>query len=78
LAKAWLFELGRQGGKVKSEAKFQASRENGKQGGRPRKKSLIVNDVVTFAEEKRHNYFSTEILVLSKPGEDAEQLIERF
>jgi hypothetical protein len=30
---------GRKGGKVKSEAKSEASRLNGKKGGRPRKKS---------------------------------------
>lgn len=29
--------LGQRGGKVKSEAKAKASRENGKKGGRPRK-----------------------------------------
>ena len=36
-SKAWMTELGRQGGKLKSVAKVQASRENGKRGGRPRK-----------------------------------------
>jgi hypothetical protein len=36
-SKAWMTELGRQGGKLKSIAKAQASRENGKRGGRPRK-----------------------------------------
>jgi hypothetical protein len=36
-SKAWMRELGRAGGKVRSEAKAQASRENGKKGGRPRK-----------------------------------------
>jgi hypothetical protein len=30
--------LGRKGGKVKSEAKAEAARENGKRGGRPRKR----------------------------------------
>ncbi len=35
--KAWMTELGRHGGKSKSEAKAQASRDNGKRGGRPRK-----------------------------------------
>ncbi len=35
--KAWMRELGRAGGKVQSEAKARASRENGKKGGRPRK-----------------------------------------
>lgn len=36
-SKAWMTELGRQGGKLKSVAKINASRENGKRGGRPRK-----------------------------------------
>jgi Protein of unknown function (DUF2442) len=35
--KAWMAELGRLGGQVKSTAKEKASRENGKLGGRPRK-----------------------------------------
>jgi hypothetical protein len=35
--KAWMAELGRQGGKSTSVAKSQASRANGKRGGRPRK-----------------------------------------
>jgi Protein of unknown function (DUF2442) len=35
--KAWMAELGRLGGQVKSIAKEKASRENGKLGGRPRK-----------------------------------------
>jgi hypothetical protein len=33
----WMSDLGRQGGRVKSEAKVKAARENGKRGGRPRK-----------------------------------------
>ncbi len=39
--KAWMAELGRQGGKSKSVAKKQASRNNGNLGGRPRKKPGI-------------------------------------
>lgn len=35
--KAWMGELGRQGGKSRSAAKAKAARENGKRGGRPRK-----------------------------------------
>lgn len=35
--RAWMRELGRAGGRVRSDAKAQASRENGKKGGRPRK-----------------------------------------
>jgi Protein of unknown function (DUF2442) len=37
--KAWMTELGRQGGKSKSVAKSEASKANGKRGGRPRKVS---------------------------------------
>jgi hypothetical protein len=44
-SKAWMTELGRQGGKLKSVAKAQASRDNGKRGGRPRK------PIVTAANE---------------------------
>jgi hypothetical protein len=35
--KAWMAELGRQGGKAKSAAKSESSKANGKLGGRPRK-----------------------------------------
>jgi hypothetical protein len=42
-SKAWMSELGRQGGKSKSAAKAQASRDNGKSGGRPRKTASEVN-----------------------------------
>jgi hypothetical protein len=34
--RAWMSELGRQGGRVSSEAKRAAVRENGRKGGRPR------------------------------------------
>lgn len=36
--KAWMSELGRQGGKASTEAKALASRTNGRKGGRPRRK----------------------------------------
>jgi Protein of unknown function (DUF2442) len=36
-SKAWMAELGRHGGNSKSPSKAQASRDNGKRGGRPRK-----------------------------------------
>jgi Protein of unknown function (DUF2442) len=36
-SKAWMAELGRQGGKSTSLAKTEAARNNGKRGGRPRK-----------------------------------------
>jgi Protein of unknown function (DUF2442) len=42
--KAWMTELGRHGGKSKSEAKAQASRDNGKRGGRPRKTLASATD----------------------------------
>ncbi|MCT7957023.1 DUF2442 domain-containing protein [Laspinema sp. D3] len=32
----WMSELGRQGGKISTEAKQEASRKNGKKGGRPK------------------------------------------
>jgi hypothetical protein len=35
--RAWMSELGRQGGHAKSEAKARAARANGARGGRPRK-----------------------------------------
>ncbi|HSU13087.1 DUF2442 domain-containing protein [Longimicrobium sp.] len=40
-SKAWMRELGRAGGKVQSDAKARASRENGKKGGRPRKTRTV-------------------------------------
>jgi Protein of unknown function (DUF2442) len=43
--KAWMTELGRQGGKSTSVAKAQSSRDNGKQGGRPRKTGSSVSNV---------------------------------
>jgi hypothetical protein len=36
-SKAWMRDIGRAGGSVRSEAKSTAARENGKKGGRPRK-----------------------------------------
>jgi Protein of unknown function (DUF2442) len=35
--KAWMAELGRKGGQVKSQAKAESARINGKKGGRPKK-----------------------------------------
>jgi hypothetical protein len=40
--KAWMAEIGRQGGKQTSEAKRRSSRENGKKGGRPPKPAVFV------------------------------------
>ena len=42
-SKAWMTELGRHGGKSKSLSKAQASRDNGKRGGRPRKTDPSVS-----------------------------------
>jgi Protein of unknown function (DUF2442) len=44
-SKTWMSELGRQGGKSKSAAKAQASRDNGKSGGRPRKTVSRLSDI---------------------------------
>ena len=41
--KAWMTELGRQGGRLRSEAKAQSSRDNGKLGGRPPKKAVTTH-----------------------------------
>lgn len=38
IIKQYLAAIGRKGGESKSEAKAAASRENGKKGGRPRKR----------------------------------------
>jgi len=37
--KKYLAKIGKKGGSVTSDAKAQAARKNGKQGGRPRKES---------------------------------------
>jgi Protein of unknown function (DUF2442) len=42
--KAWMAELGRQGGKSKSVAKAKSSRSNGSLGGRPPKKLLLASE----------------------------------
>jgi Protein of unknown function (DUF2442) len=44
--KAWMSELGRQGGKSTSIAKSQASRDNGKRGGRPPKTPADFRKIV--------------------------------
>jgi hypothetical protein len=38
--KSWMAELGRKGGQATSKAKSEASRNNGKKGGRPKKVTL--------------------------------------
>lgn len=40
--KSWMVEMGAKGGRVKSEAKKAASRENGAKGGRPKKEKVTV------------------------------------
>jgi Protein of unknown function (DUF2442) len=41
--KTWMSELGRKGGQTTSNAKSTAARENGKKGGRPKKKADAVS-----------------------------------
>jgi Protein of unknown function (DUF2442) len=41
--KTWMSELGRKGGQTTSRAKSTAARENGKKGGRPKKKADAVS-----------------------------------
>jgi hypothetical protein len=50
--KAWMAELGRHGGKSKSLAKVQASRDNGKRGGRPRKTEAASESTVDELSDK--------------------------
>ena len=45
--KAWMTELGRLGGQVKSAAKEKAARENGKRGGRPRKPETVCEKSIS-------------------------------
>lgn len=45
-AKTWMSELGRRGGKSKSDAKSQASRKNGSLGGRPCKQPSSLEDLL--------------------------------
>jgi hypothetical protein len=40
--KVWMSELGRKGGQVTSAAKAEASRNNGKKGGRPKKMQSVA------------------------------------
>jgi Protein of unknown function (DUF2442) len=68
-SKAWMTELGRHGGKSKSPSKAQASRDNGKRGGRPRKtvasespvdelsdlRKLIGTEKVTQTRQKKQS-----------------------
>jgi len=44
--KAWMSELGKRGGKVTSLRKAEASRSNGKKGGRPPKKQEKATEIV--------------------------------
>ena len=40
-SKQWMRELGRSGGRVKTERKAAAARKNGQKGGRPRSKEIV-------------------------------------
>lgn len=40
--KVWMSELGKRGGSKSTQAKSNAARENGKKGGRPKKKALTA------------------------------------
>jgi hypothetical protein len=44
IIKAYLSELGKKGGSVKSERKARASAENGKKGGRPKRRKEADNE----------------------------------
>jgi Protein of unknown function (DUF2442) len=62
--KAWMSELGRQGGKSTSVAKSQASRDNGKRGGRPPKTPANFREIVgteKVAQTRQHKKLSQEI-----------------
>ena len=52
-SKAWMTELGRQGGKSKSPSKAQASRDNGKRGGRPRKTDASVSNTSELSDLRK-------------------------
>ena len=52
-SKAWMTELGRHGGKSKSDAKAQASRDNGKRGGRPRKTEASESPVDELSDLRK-------------------------
>jgi Protein of unknown function (DUF2442) len=62
--KAWMSELGRQGGKSTSIAKSQASRDNGKRGGRPPKTLADFRKIVgteKVAQTRQRKKSSQEI-----------------
>ena len=50
-SKAWMAEIARSMGSIKSPAKAAASRENGKKGGRPRKNAVVATKKAPVAEE---------------------------
>jgi hypothetical protein len=47
--------LGRLGGKSKSPDKIRASRENGKRGGRPRKKTGVILPTLLITEKGKQS-----------------------
>ena len=46
--KNYLAAIGRRGGKNKSKEKTRAARENGKKGGRPKKRSHIITQAASL------------------------------
>lgn len=60
--------LGRKGGKVKSEAKAKAARENGKKGGHPKKETSI---------EKAEREFNQAMAEVKQACEEAVKELKR-
>jgi Protein of unknown function (DUF2442) len=73
-SKAWMAELGRQGGKSTSAAKAQAARDNGKRGGRPRKTLSSSESKVPDLRDIRKIVDTEEIAQASKKKQVSEEL----
>ena len=56
----WMASLGRAGGKVRSDAKAKAARENGKRGGRPRKVLPVLRKSRLDAKKSNHSILSAD------------------
>jgi hypothetical protein len=57
--KRWMAKIGQLGGKIRSEAKCKAARENGRRGGRPRKRSGVSAIAVVSRSREQHLSVST-------------------